>query len=124
MYNKIKKLKEEYDIATKISIIKGNRLDDYQEDETIENRMLFFKEETMKICFDDNILCNILVDLCYSNSKSKQFVWELCGDIMIKNLLKHRDYKLSFPKQSEDGDFTYKGLTFKMEEVVYEINSK
>ena len=76
------------------------------------------------ICKDKQTLCNILVDVCYNTSKSKALLWELCGDVITNNLLRHRGYKLSFPKQSEDGDFTYKGLTFKMEEVIYETDSK
>ena len=85
----------------------------------------YFKNECLAICQNEQVLCNLIVDLCYKdNNKSKQFCWGICGDLMVRNLLKHRNYKLTYPKQSEDGDFTYKGLTFKMEEVVYEINSK
>jgi hypothetical protein len=124
LFNKVKKLKEEYDKITKLSIIRGKRLDDYEEDEAIENRVMLFKEECMKICFDEDMLCNILVDLCYNSNKSKQFAWTLCGDTMIKNLLKNKSNKLYFPLQSEDGDFTYKGLTFKMEVVELEIDSE
>ena len=127
MYNKIKKVKEEYDKAVKNSIIDNQNsflLDSYDNEDAKNLLHENFKEQCNLICTDKRVLCNIIVDLCYSNNKSKQFAWELCGDIIINNLLKHRGYKLSFPKQSEDGDFTYKGLTFKMEEVIYETNSK
>ena len=83
-----------------------------------------FKDEIHTVSNNDELLCNILVDVCYSNKKSKSFVWDIFGNIMIDNLLKHHDYKISFPKQSEDGDITYKGLTFKMEELVYETDSE
>ena len=43
---------------------------------------------------------------------------------MVHNLLRHKENILRFPKQSDDGDFTYKGLTFKMEEIVYEAHSE
>ena len=39
---------------------------------------------------------------------------------IIKNLLKNHDNKLAYPKQIEQGDFTYKGLQFIMEEIQYE----
>ena len=121
------KVKEEYDKAVKNSIIDNQNsflLDSYDNEDAKNVLHENFKEQCNLICTDKRVLCNIIVDLCYSNNKSKQFAWELCGDIIINNLLRHRGYKLSFPKQSEDGDFTYKGLTFKMEEVIYETDSK
>ena len=48
----------------------------------------------------------------------------LCGDTMINNLLRHNNNIIKYPIQSEDGDITYKGLTFKMEELVYETDSE
>ena len=83
-----------------------------------------FLDECLQVCGNEDMLCNILVDLCYSTNKSKQFAWDLCGNIMIGNLLRHNGYIMQFPLQSEDGDFTYKGLTFKMEVVELEIDSE
>ena len=126
MYNKIKKVKEEYDNMVQKSIKQryNDFGDSYDANDFKEKLLDEFEQKLFVICKDKQTLCNILVDVCYNTSKSKTLLWELCGDIIINNLLRHRGYKLSFPKQSEDGDFTYKGLTFKMEEVVYETNSK
>ena len=119
-YNKVKAIKEEYDKVVKASIIKGTTTS-YDEEEIKVSRAIKFKEDCLEICSNEDILCNIIVDICYNGmKKSKQFAWTLCGDIMVRNLLKHRNYKLAYPKQVEQGDFTYKGLQFIMEEIQYE----
>jgi hypothetical protein len=119
-YNKVKAIKEEYDKVVKASIIKGTTTS-YDEEEIKISRAIKFKEDCLEVCSNEDILCNIIVDICYNGmKKSKQFAWTLCGDIMVKNLLKHYDYHLKYPKQVEQGDFTYKGLQFIMEEIQYE----
>jgi hypothetical protein len=124
VFNKVKAIKEEYDKVTKVSIMKGKQLTDYEEGSTVHNRTILYKEKCLEVCGNEEMLCNIVVDLCYNTNKSKQFAWQMCGDIMVANLLRHRNYTLSFPLQTEDGDFTYKGLTFKMEVVELEIDSE
>ena len=126
MYNRIKEIKDEYDKAVKSMIIEHHSKENHKEDEmevmVFKNSMAQeFLLKCSNVCSDENILCNIMVDICYNNSKkSKQFAWDLCGNIMIGNLLRHRNYKLAYPKQVEQGDFTYKGLQFIMEEIQYE----
>lgn len=127
LFNKVKKLKEEYDKVVKKSIITQQK--DYNDTTyDIEDRKVMlherFSDECNKLCCDEEVLCNIIVDLCYNSNKSKQFAWTLCGDIMIRNLLRNRGSSLYFPVQSEDGDFSYKGLTFKMEVVEIETDSE
>ncbi len=36
---------------------------------------------------------------------------------MQNNLLRHHNYKISFPTKDENGDFEFKGMKFKMEEI-------
>lgn len=71
-------------------------------------------------------LCNAIVDYVYLNSKkSKNFIWCICGDQLIFNLLLKHDYKVSYPIISEDDenfDFEYKGLKFKMYTKTVEVN--
>ncbi len=129
MFNRIKEIKEKYDKAIKSMIICHYSNINSKEDEMSvmsfkESMASEFREQCLKVCTDEEVLCNIVVDLCYTTNKSKQFAWDLCGNIMIRNLLKHNNYTLQFPLQSEDGDFTYKGLTFKMEVVELEIDSE
>ena len=51
----------------------------------------YFKSECYKICSNEDELCDILLDLCYKREKSKQFVWDISGNVIIKNLLKKND---------------------------------
>lgn len=121
LYNRIAKLKEEFDIIVQESIKKGiqNRNDDFDRGDFLNSRSEEFKEQAFEICNNEEVLCNIIVDMCYKNSnKSKQFAWMICGEQMVENLLNYHDRKISFPTQSEDGDIQYKGLKFKMEEIV------
>lgn len=121
LFNKIAKLKEEYDKTVRSSIIVSNKNRDssYDTQEAIANRVATFKEECMAICSNEDTLCNIVVDLCYKKSnKSKQFAWELCGEKMVENLLMHHNYKISYPIKDENGDIEFRGQKFKMEELI------
>ena len=125
MYKKIEEVKKEYDKMTQKSISEDKRMDSYERETIKKTQADVFKQQCIDICKDENKLCNIIVDMCYNNKKSsKQFAWMLCGDTMINNLLRHNNNIIKYPIQSEDGDITYKGLTFKMEELVYETDSE
>ena len=127
MYNKVKQVKEEYDIYTQVSIKKRLREHGDFHDAYDYNCIAIeeYRQKMFAVCQNEEELCNIIIDVCYTNSKSKALAWELCGDIIIRNLLAKYDNKLSFPKQSNNEvEFTYKGLTFKMEEIEYEAHSK
>lgn len=61
-------------------------------------------------------LCNILIDVCYRDSiSSKRFVWEMCGDSIIENLLKRNGGNVSYPVQDKNGDFSFNGIRFSMQ---------
>lgn len=75
----------------------------------------WFGDRCHAICPDDIMLCDILVDICYSGRNQKEIVWELCGDTIVENLLKHSNGTLSFPKQvKENGEFECMGHQFIM----------
>lgn len=46
-----------------------------------------FKRECQAICPNECELCDIILDMCYKSSHSKQFAWEICVDTIIHNLL-------------------------------------
>lgn len=76
-----------------------------------------FKEMCSSLCLDDLVLCDIVLDLCYTNSRSKQFAWDVCGDTIIKNLLQKYDNKFKVPIANVDGEFVFKGEKFTMQDV-------
>ena len=125
-YLKVEKIKNEYDKVVQNSLKARIREmgDTFEANEYKDVLLENFEKELETICVSRDVLCNVLIDVCYGTNKSKSLVWDICGDTMIKNLLSHKGNVLSFPLQSEDGDFTYKGLTFKMEVVEFEIDSE
>ncbi|WKL00799.1 hypothetical protein Q0F98_28235 [Paenibacillus amylolyticus] len=74
-----------------------------------------FKEQALEICNNEEDLCNMIVDMCYRNAeKSKQFVWDVSGDQIIRNLLLSNDHIIHYPVRDPEGDIEYAGRTFKM----------
>lgn len=47
---------------------------------------------------------------------SKHFVWSVCGEQIIRNLLSKNNNTVTYPVmvENEDYDFEYKGYKFKM----------
>lgn len=77
-----------------------------------------FKRQCLEQCPNEDILCNIVLDLCYSKSKySKQFAWDICGDVFIQNLLKRNNYVISYPTLDDNGEIEFNGLHFSMNTV-------
>lgn len=117
-YNEIKRLFKEYlarvDEFRKKSAVE--RIDDAQSER--RNLVEIFKKECELVCTNEDELCNIVLDICYKSESSKQFAWDICGNIFIKNLLKRNNYSLSYPEINNDGEFNYMGYWFTMVNVI------
>lgn len=89
-----------------------------QEDVSIQYQCLYkeYKRLCIETCPDETELCDILIDLCYNTEKSKQFVWEMCGDSIIENLLKKHDNIITYIERDNDGDIEYGGYRFSKRE--------
>lgn len=78
-----------------------------------------FKIECEKACSNESELCDIVLDLCYQTTKTKQFAWDVCGDKILDNLLKNANNIIHVPVRVEsNGDFEYCGEQFEMREVI------
>jgi len=116
-YQKIAKIKSEYDNTVKYyqQLANKQRLD---KDEVNVNRnmmLLNFKSKCEEICSNEKELCDIVIDLCYSSSKSKQFAWDICGEVIIENLLEKNGYIINYPVLvKSDGEFEFGGEQFIM----------
>ena len=119
MYNRVVELREEYKNALQTTIRSDRRKYVDQETQAIINKILLdnFKEQTIETCGDIDVATNVLVDVCYSDNKSKDLLWELCSEQLIRNLIKNGYDTIRFPIQDKDGDIEFKGMKFKMEEV-------
>lgn len=86
-----------------------------------EKRKVFkerFEEKVFGVCSNEDILCNILIDMCYKNNENKQFVWDVCGDKIIKNLLVKNNNKIKYPVLSHNkSDTEWNGEHYKLIEV-------
>lgn len=120
MYNKVKKLREEYREMQQ-EIIKSNQRSyaDADAKATVNMQLLStFVDKTFEVCGNEVTACNVLVDLCYSDNKSKDLLWECCGNQLIKNMINNGYTTLRFPtKVDGDGEFTFKGYNFETREV-------
>lgn len=95
--------------------------DDYSDNQMILK--MAFQKECEKICPNEDELCDIVLDICYSTEKSKQFAWEICGEKIIQNLLKRNNNIIHYPQLvSTNGEFTYCGKQFIMCEKEVKVN--
>lgn len=73
-----------------------------------------FKEQCNIACPNKVEQTSALIDLLYKNNSSKRFVWEICGEQIIENLLEANNYIIEYPVQSFSGDFMYCGKKYSM----------
>lgn len=75
-----------------------------------------FKRECETICSNESELCDIVLDICYKAEKTKQFAWDICGNVILDNLLRNKNGVIHFPKlaNEDEGEFEYCGEHFVM----------
>lgn len=81
-----------------------------------------FKRDCFDICPDEKKLCNILLDMCYAKSKTKKFVWTMCGRQIVSNLLNKNNNIIEFPTAHSGGEIEYGGERYTIE--TKEINNE
>ena len=116
---KIERLYKEYKNSMKLLVLDCNDEPPQEESpEYIEYKdsvIDWFGDQCHSICPDDIMLCDILIDICYSGRNQKEVVWELCGNIIVENLLRHHNKEITFPKKvTSDGEFECMGYQFIM----------
>lgn len=125
VYGKIKKLYESYKRSLQ-SYIQYAKTERIKSDERQIQKYLLkeeFKEKCLRDCPNEDMLCNIVLDLCYSKSKnSKQFAWDMCGEVFVKNLLRRNNYKITYPEFDENGEIEFAGMNFSMKQVDIKVD--
>ena len=121
---------EEFEKIKTVYLEYGKRVQQYAQDVKIDNtdeesrkiaRQVFqdiFVKECNEICPNAKRLCNIVIDLCYTNNKSKQFAWDLCGSTILSNLLEKNNMTIKYPAKDANGDIVYCGERFSIQEKV------
>lgn len=122
-----KQVKDVYEMYTKRlsnfkSFAEYERVDDSDSALGLERLKTEFLEECDKICPNSKILCNIILDICYSKSTTKRFAWSVCGSEIINNLLEKNDGMISYPTLCEDGEVEFGGNRFTIETKRIEVS--
>jgi hypothetical protein len=111
IYNEYKEKTQSFKVSHK-----GKSKDKYSQ---YSARAMFqesFKAKAFEICNNKYVLANIVLDLCYTNNYSKQFAWDICGDVFVENLLDKNNRKIKYLEMVDDdfqGEYiTYNGHRF------------
>lgn len=117
-YNLIKQIYNDY-IADVAAFIRGLKYKNITKEEREEHEGILidsFRRRCALVCPTNEELTNIVIDLVYSEKKSKSFAWQICGEQIIENLLKSNDYKINVPELADNGEFEFNGRNFRMNE--------
>ena len=112
-YNKVNRVQLEYKEQVK-KFFMDKRSGKSEEDQDLARRRFVetFKRKAMEICENEKILCNIVVDMTYGKNKNHQFAWDICGDVIIKNLLNLNNNKIIYFQKDDNGTIEYCGENF------------
>ena len=71
-----------------------------------------FRQECLIQCPNPQMMSDIILDITYSSGSSRQFAWDICGDIFVENLLQKNNNIIRYPEKDPEGSLTYLGETF------------
>lgn len=123
-FNSIKRLYEDYNkrLVNYAIFADYERIDDCDSFVTLSVMNDEFRKECYKVCPNASMLCNIILDICYTRSSTKRFAWNMCGSEIIHNLLIKNDNKISYPTLDCDGDIEFCGNKFIVETTEFEVD--
>lgn len=111
---KIEKLFKEY--CSKLSRYMKASTSQNEDEETrmsaMANMQYEFLAECRAICSNEQTLYDIIIDIASKRNITKKFMWDMCGDVIVANLLEKNNNKYEYPYMSEDGDIEYAGYSF------------
>lgn len=114
------KLKCEAYRQKKREINKKRFVDNEHEDECVADQIMKLnadlEEECFSICPNEQVLCEILLDICYRDGIDVSIVWNLCGDTIVDKLAS-KSGVYNYPEQDINGDFDFGGLKFTMKSI-------
>ena len=71
-----------------------------------------FLSECRMACPNSEMLFNIIIDITSKKNGTKKFMWDMCGDTIIANLLERHNNRYEYPEMDENGDIEYAGYKF------------
>ena len=91
-YEKVKKVYDSlrHNFTKWKAFTSGGKIDscdsNYSAYEDAKNELNLVKQELDVLIQNNASLCDIMVDLAYRNNNTKYFLWEFCGQTIVKNL--------------------------------------
>ena len=76
------------------------------------------EESCSSICPNSQVLCEILLDICYREGVDVSIVWNLCGDEIVNKLVS-KSGVYNYPEQDVNGEFVYGGTKFTMKSIAH-----
>ena len=118
---KLEKLYAEYRKKSKSEILTARveRADNDKKREIRDALAEQFERDCRQICSSSEILCDILLKLCYKSNTSKKFVWAMCREQIVENLLE-KNGKYTYFTRDNNGEVVYGGNRYK--KIVVHIN--
>ena len=121
-FEAVEKLYKEYmHIIRDIKKNYAQRNDNTADDDMMADLFLAkeaWKEKCLSVCSNEQVLTNILLEICYNSSNSKMMVWDMCGEQIVANLLEKNGRKFSFPTKDAHGEIEFDGERFSIMEVI------
>ena len=90
------------------------KVDDFEWQSALVEIEEEFERVCTELCPDENMLCNVILDLCYTKSSTKRFAWRMCGSTIIRNLLEFNNGVVKYPIPDDSGDISYAGKRFSL----------
>lgn len=114
-FAQVKKIYDEHNEWMKeFSIRRKNERVDQDDSVDMALWQKWFKERCAEINSNGYAICNIILDMCYRSSGSKEFVWDISSYYILSNLAKKHGGVIRYPVRDDEGDFEYGGARFSM----------
>lgn len=121
-FYKVRDVYDEYK-ASIVNLVKKTKTDEVTEEEdgAADKSIidLIFKGRFYEVCSNEKVLCDILIDLLYDKPNAKGVVWDMCGDVIVDNLLYKANYIIEYPEAviEDDDEFSCCRKKFKMKNI-------
>ena len=115
-YDNVAKLYNEYNNNMQFFLKQKNKneLGDDEIGFDIVNLKQEFINACNIVCPNDEVLSNIVVDLCYSTNTNKTFAWDVAGEQIFNNVLKNSGHVITYPIKDINGDIEFCGKRFSL----------
>lgn len=112
--NKILDLCKEYQTDSKAKSVSHQSDKENAQGDAIERKDLL-RVNIANIIPEEDVLLNTIIELSYEKKKlSKNIAWVVGGKLIVNNLLKNNQQRISYPIKDTFGDIKFGGETFSM----------